>query len=173
MFRNQVWHGHKTGYDDVFIYAPVQFVVEVGDTILGFDGCLNFFAGPTDNQFSANLNFYKVHYNQHHVAGTSGSTLQDIKDIVALMNEGRLSPAVMVTHVGGLDAVVDTTLNLPKIPGGKKLVYTHIQMPMTPIASFRELGASDSRYTVLADILDDHKGLWCVEAERYLLEHFS
>lgn len=163
----------KTGYDDVFIYAPVQFVVEVGDAILGFDGCLNFFAGPTDNQFSANLNFYKVHYNQHHVAGTSGSTLQDIKDIVALMNEGRLSPAVMVTHVGGLDAVVDTTLNLPKIPGGKKLVYTHIQMPMTPIASFRELGASDSRYTVLADILDDHKGLWCVEAERYLLEHFS
>lgn len=164
----------KTGYDDVFVYAPVPSVVEVGDAILDFDGCLNFFAGPTDNQFSTNLNFYKVHYNQHHVAGTSGSTLQDIKDIVALMNKGRLSPAVMVTHVGGLDAVVDTTLNLSRIPSGKKLVYTHIQMPMTPIASFRELGeTAPPRFAALADILDAHNDLWCAEAEGYLLEHFA
>jgi L-sorbose 1-phosphate reductase len=33
------------GFDDVFIFAPVKPVVELGDSILGFDGCLNFFAG--------------------------------------------------------------------------------------------------------------------------------
>ncbi|MBO5269922.1 MAG: alcohol dehydrogenase catalytic domain-containing protein, partial [Clostridia bacterium] len=33
------------GFDDVFVYAPVQAVVELGDSILAFDGCLNFFAG--------------------------------------------------------------------------------------------------------------------------------
>lgn len=37
-----------TGYDDVFCYAPVAAVVKQSSDILGRDGCLNFFAGPTD-----------------------------------------------------------------------------------------------------------------------------
>ena len=53
------------GYDDVFVFAPVKSVVEQGNQILGFDGCLNFFAGPTDTQFSATLNFYDIHYSSH------------------------------------------------------------------------------------------------------------
>ena len=54
-----------------------------------------------------------------------------------MMSAG-LDPAGLVTHVGGLNAVIDTTLNLPSIPGGKKLIYTHIEMPLTPIAEFGE-----------------------------------
>ena len=30
----------------------------------------------------------------------------------------------------------------------------------------------DARYTALADIVDANKGLWCPEAEEYLLAHF-
>ncbi|MCE1156890.1 MAG: zinc-binding dehydrogenase, partial [Bacteroidales bacterium] len=45
-----------TGYDDVFVFAPVKPVVEQGDAILAFDGCLNFFAGPDNPQFSAMFN---------------------------------------------------------------------------------------------------------------------
>jgi hypothetical protein len=29
----------------------------------------------------------------------------------------------MITHIGGMDAVIDTTLNFPQMPGGKKLIY--------------------------------------------------
>ncbi|MBE7022793.1 MAG: L-sorbose 1-phosphate reductase, partial [Ruminococcaceae bacterium] len=50
------------GYDDVFVFAPVKPVVEMADQILGRDGCLNFFAGPTNPAFSAEFNFYNVHY---------------------------------------------------------------------------------------------------------------
>ena len=107
-----------TGYDDVFVYAPVPAVVELGDSILGFDGCLNFFAGPMDKSFSAPVNFYNVHYSQHHYAGTSGSTPDDVRDIVRLIGEGRINPATMVTHIGGIDAAIDTTTRLPEIPGG-------------------------------------------------------
>ena len=46
------------GYDDAFVYAPVKPVVELADSVLGKDGCLNFFAGPTNTQFSALFNFY-------------------------------------------------------------------------------------------------------------------
>ena len=161
------------GYDDVFVYAPVSQVVELGDSILAYDGCLNFFAGPIDKAFSASVNFYDVHYAAHHYAGTSGSTPEDMKDIVALIGENRIDPAVMVTHIGGIDAAIETTLNLPNIPGGKKLIYTHIELPLTAIADFGRLGKSDERFAMLDKIVGEHGGLWCAEAERYLLESFD
>lgn len=36
-----------------------------------------------------------------------------------------------------------------------------------------KMGEKDDRYTALADIVDAHKGLWCPEAEEYLLAHFE
>ena len=161
-----------TGYDDVFVYAPVPAVVELGDSILGFDGCLNFFAGPMDKSFSAPVNFYNVHYSQHHYAGTSGSTPDDVRDIVRLIGEGRINPATMVTHIGGIDAAIDTTTRLPEIPGGKKLIYTHINLPLTAIADFDKLGESDGRFAEMAKMVRKNNGLWCAEAEKYLLENF-
>ena len=160
------------GYDDVFAYAPVPAVVELADALLGFDGCLNFFAGPLDKNFCANFNFYNVHYQQHHVAGTSGSTTEDMHDIVRLIGEKRIDPAVMITHIGGIDAAIDTTLRLPQIEGGKKLIYTHINLPLTAIDDFAKLGETDARFKALADMVTAHNGLWNAEAEQYLLENF-
>lgn len=161
-----------TGFDDVFCYAPVAAVVELASAVLGRDGCLNFFAGPTDNKFSAKMNFYDVHYNSTHVMGTTGGNTADMIESLELTAAKRIDPAVMVTHIGGLDAVADTTLNLPKIPGGKKLIYTHLEMPLTALTDLRAKGAQDARYLALADIVDAHKGLWCPEAEEYLLANF-
>ena len=161
-----------TGFDDVFVYAPVPAVVELGDAILGFDGSLNFFAGPLDKKFSANFNFYNVHYAQHHVTGTSGSTPDDMRDIVELIAENRLDPSVMITHIGGIDAAIDTTVNLPNIPGGKKLIYTHIELPLTALSDFEELGKTDLRFKVLSELVNSNNGLWSTEAEKYLLENF-
>jgi len=160
------------GFDDVFVYAPVPSVVELADEILGFDGCLNFFAGPLDKKFSANLNFYNVHYAQHHIAGTSGSTTEDMLDIVRLISEGKIDPAVMITHIGGIDAAVDTTLRLSEIEGGKKLIYTHIDLPLTAIADFEALGNEDKRFAQLDRLVKQNNGLWSAEAEKYLLNNF-
>ena len=160
------------GYDDVFVYAPVPAVVELGDALLAFDGCLNFFAGPLDKNFSANFNFYNVHYQQHHIAGTSGSNLEDIHDIVRMIGEKKINPAVMITHIGGINVAIDTTVNLPTIPGGKKLIYTHIDMPLTAIDDFEKLGETDERFKAMAKMVKEAGGLWCAEAEKYLLENF-
>jgi hypothetical protein len=85
-----------------------------------------------------------------------------------LMEKGRINPASMVTHIGGLNAVIDATLNLPKIAGGKILIYTHIDMPLTPIS---EMAAhSDPKMSVLGEIVARNNGLWCTEAEKYLLK---
>ncbi|MDP3446811.1 MAG: zinc-binding dehydrogenase, partial [Eubacteriales bacterium] len=42
-----------TGFDDAICFAPVKAVVEQAEAILGFDGCLSFFAGPTNPAFKA------------------------------------------------------------------------------------------------------------------------
>lgn len=158
------------GYDDVFVFAPVPAVIEQADGILGFDGCLNFFAGPSDPNLKAKMNFYNVHYAYTHVVGTSGGNMNDMKEALQIMSEG-LDPAGLVTHVGGLNAVPETTLNLPNIPGGKKLIYTHIDMPLTPISEFAQKGEKDPFFAKLAELVAANKGLWSVEAEEFLLKN--
>lgn len=157
------------GYDDVFVFAPVPAVVEQGDAILAYDGCLNFFAGPTDTAFAARFNFYNVHYNATHIVGTSGGNTDDMREALALAGEGRINPAILVTHIGGLDAARDATLNLPKIPGGKKLIYTHISLPLTAIEDFAAAGERDPLFRELDAICKRNGGLWNEDAERYLL----
>ena len=161
-----------TGYDDVMCFAPVRPVVEQGDKILGKDGCLNFFAGPLDPQFKAEFNFYNVHYASTHIVGTSGGNTDDMKEALSLMEQGKINPACMITHIGGMDAVIETTLNLPKIKGGKKLIYTGINMPLTAIADFAEKGKTDPFFAKLAEIVSRYNMLWNAEAEKALLEHF-
>ncbi len=155
------------GYDDVFVFAPVKPVVEMADQILGRDGCLNFFAGPTNPAFSAEFNFYNVHYASTHIVGTSGGNTDDMKESIKMMEEGKINPAMMITHVGGIDAVIDTTLNLPKIPGGKKLIYLNIDMPLTALVDLE--ASDDAVLREVGKIVAANNGLWCKEAEVYLL----
>ena len=161
-----------TGYDDVFSFAPVAAVVELASDIAGRDCCLNFFAGPTDTKFSGKLNYYDIHYNSTHVMGTTGGNTDDLVESLKLSEAGLLNPAVMVTHIGGLDCCAEVTLNQPKIPGGKKLIYTHIEMPLTAIEDFRAKAAEDPRFAGLADICEANRNLWCPEAEEYLLANW-
>lgn len=157
------------GYDDVFVFAPVPALIGQGDALLGYDGCLNFFAGPTDRGFSAGFNFYNVHYAAHHLVGTSGGNTSDMTEALDMIAAGRLNPAGMVTHIGGLDAAAQATLHLPEIPGGKKLIYTGIRMPLTAIADFA--AAEDPLLRSLGEICARNNDLWCAEAEQYLLAH--
>ena len=161
------------GYDDVFVYIPNRAVAEMGDKLLAFDGCMNFFAGPTDNQFKAEINLYNCHYTSTHILGTTGGNNDDLIEANELAAKGKIEPAVMVTHVGGIDSIAETTLNLPKIPGGKKLSYTQFNMPMTAIEDFEELGKTDPLFKKLDEICKANRGLWSAEAERVLFDHFG
>lgn len=161
------------GYDDVFVYIPNQAVCEIGNQIMAYDGCMNLFAGPTDPKFSSMINLYDCHYSRSKIIGSTGGTIDDMKEAIDKNNAGLINSAVMITHVGGLDSVVDTTKNLPDVPGGKKLVYTHINMPMTAIEDFGKLGETDPFFKELDEVCRKNKGLWSAEAEKMLLEHFQ
>ena len=156
-------------FDDVFCFAPVKPVVEMADQLLGHDGCLNFFAGPSKTDFSAMFNFYNVHYNATHLVGTSGGNTADMLESLDMMAKGEINPSSMITHIGGLACVPETTKNLPNIPGGKKLIYTNTDLPLTALADFEKLGETDPFFAELDKICKRHNGLWNAEAERYLL----
>lgn len=162
-----------TGFDDVFIFAPVKAVVEQGDEILGRDGCLNFFAGPTDINFSGECNFYNVHYGSTHIVGTTGGNTDDMIESLRMTEKKLINPAVMVTHIGGLNSAAEATLKLPEEPAGKKLIYTNINMELTAISEFEQKGNSNIYFKELAKIINKNSGLWCVEAEKYLLENWD
>lgn len=157
------------GFDDVFVFAPISGVVEQADAILAYDGCLNFFAGPIDTGFSALCNFYNVHYNAAHIVGTSGGNTDDMREALEMAARGKLNPAILVTHIGGLDAAASATLNLPNITGGKKVIYNHISLPLTAISDFSKIGTP--LFSRLDEICAENGGLWCAEAEAYLLEN--
>lgn len=159
------------GYDDVLVFAPVKPVVEQADAILAFDGCLNFFAGPSDPNFSAEFNFYNAHYQFTHIVGTSGGNTDDMVESLDLMSKDLINPALLVTHIGGLNTVPEATLNLPTIPGGKKLIYTHLNFDLVAIDDFEEKGKSNTIFTALDEICKKHNGLWSVEAESHLLDN--
>ncbi|MBQ3637781.1 MAG: zinc-binding dehydrogenase, partial [Clostridia bacterium] len=165
------------GYDDVFVYAPVKPVVEMGDALLARDGCLNFFAGPTDPNFSAMFNFYNVHYGSTHIVGTSGGNTDDMRESIELMSKGAINPAGMITHVGGLNACADATMNLPKLKGAKKLIYTHVDLPLTALEDFAA-AAEENKGTKLGELFADLDAicraagdLWCPEAEKRLFAY--
>jgi threonine dehydrogenase-like Zn-dependent dehydrogenase len=161
------------GYDDVFIYAPVRELAELGDKLMAFDGCLNFFAGPEDRNFSALMNLYNCHYTGAHILGSTGGNTGDLKEALKLSSEQKLRPAVMVTHICGLDAVAESVANLPELRAGKILTYTHITMPLTALADFEKLGEKNPLFAKLHQSCHARQGLWNAEAESLLLNHFG
>jgi threonine dehydrogenase-like Zn-dependent dehydrogenase len=161
------------GFDDVVVFAAVKQLVEAGDAVLARDGCLNFFAGPTDRAFAASLNLYNIHYESTHLVGTSGGSRSDMEESLELSASGAINPSRMVTHVGGLDAVPDALSDLPSFTGGKILIYPHIDMDLTAIADFEAHSQVDPRFTRLAEACAEHGNIWNHAAEQHVLQAFA
>ena len=159
------------GYDDIFVMAPVSDLIKQADSILGRGGCLNFFAGPNSSSFFVPFNFYNVHYSGTHVVGTSGGNTEDMREALQLIAKKKINPARMITHIGGLTAAKEAILSLPNFPGGKKLIYNQIDMPLIAIPEFREKGDDVPFFAELAELCERNRGLWNFRAERVLLEN--
>ena len=77
----------------------------------------------------------------------------------------------MVSHILGLNAAADTLFAMEKPEGAKKVCYNELDLPLIAIADLEELGKTNELYRALAEIVKQNGGLWCAEAETYLLEH--
>lgn len=167
-----------TGFDDIVVFASAEKLVTLGLSLLGYDGCLNMFSGPKEVDFEVPVNFHAVHYKRHHIVGSSGASEEDIRTAVTLLAESKLDPSFLVTHVGGLQCVPKTVENFAEIRGGKKIIYPHLNFPLTEVCKLNELAEADSRFAEVAKIVEQN-GFWSSDAEEALmniesqLEHCS
>ncbi len=159
------------GFDDVFVMVPVAELLTMAEQIAGFDGCINFFAGPAVHDFPASLNLYRVHYDGIHLVGTAGSIPEDTVDTIALIEQGKINPGVMVSHILGIDAVPEAIMAMENASGAKKVCYNALNIPLVAIDELEKLGETDPLYKALNDIVKANGGTWCAEAEEYLLKN--
>ena len=55
-----------------------------------------------------------------------------------MIEEKKVQAAKVVTHILGLNAAGETTLELPAVGGGKKLVYTGKYLPLTSLTQIQD-----------------------------------
>ena len=159
------------GFDDVFVMVPVPELFTMAEKICREDGCINFFAGPTVHDLQGSLNLYRVHYDGIHVVGTAGSIPSDMTDVIELIEKDMINPGAMVSHILGLGAVIDTVMAMSVPNGAKKVCYTGLDLPLVAINDLEELGKDNGLYAELAKIVKKNGGIWCTEAERFLLDN--
>jgi len=159
------------GFDDVFVMVPVPALFTMAEKICREDGCINFFAGPPVHDLQGSLNLYRIHYDGIHVVGTAGSIPEDMTDILRLIEENKIQPGAIVSHILGLNAAADTLLAMEKPSGAKKVCYNELDLPLIAIAELEELGRRDPMYAELDRIVKENGGMWCADAEDYLLAH--
>ena len=159
------------GFDDVFVMVPVPALFNLAERICREDGCVNFFAGPPIHDLQGSINLYRIHYDGIHIVGTAGSIPDDTVDTIRLIEENKINPGAIVSHILGLSAAADTVLAMGTPNGAKKVCYNHLDLPLIAIADLPELGKTDPLCKALAEIVERNGGIWCREAEEYLLEH--
>lgn len=157
-------------FDDIFVLAPVKPLIKQASSLLAKDGCLNFFAGPRDKHFFAEVNLYDIHYNFTHYVGTSGGNTDDMRAAIKLVEERKVNVEKVISHILGLNAVAETTLNLPGLlPSGKKLIYVQKNLPRKSLEEIAASNHSDAFYQGLSEIIRQNSGLWSKKAEDYVL----
>lgn len=119
----------------------------------------------------ASVNFYDIHYSFTHYVGTSGGNTDDMREAVKLIEEKKVNAGKVVSHILGLNDAAATTLNLPQIIGGKKLVYTGKNILLTSLSELMEQPQDLPLLLELQTILRKTDGLWSKEAEDYVLTH--
>jgi len=80
-----------------------------------------------------------------------------------------VNPGAIVSHILGLGAVADAIYAMEKPSGAKKVCYSHLDLPLIAVDDLAALGKDNALYAALAEIVARNGGLWCAEAESYLL----
>jgi len=151
------------GFDDIIILAPVPKIISDAAGFLAPHGVMIVFAGVPRGTMSK-LGLRDVCLRGVRLIGHSGSTIDDLREMIRLTELGALSPNRSVAAVGslgaarhGLQALIDT------VYPGKVVIYPQIRdMSITPLSELK-----DRLPTVYRRLRDGRE--WTVEAEAEFL----
>ena len=115
------------GYNDVFVFAPVRPLVEMGDSYSPATAVSTSSPARPTLISQPSFNFYNVHYASTHIVGTSRGNTDDMIESLVMMSEvAEINPARNDNaYPAGLDSVADTIINLPNtLSRAAKSLYT-------------------------------------------------
>ena len=90
-------------------------------------------------------------------------------DVIRLIEENAINPGALVSHILGLNAAKDALFAMEKPNGAKKVCYNGLDLPVIAISELKEMVSDNELYRNLAQIVEDNGGMWCKEAEEFLL----
>jgi len=163
---NPARDGLSEEFDYVALMAPAPALVAQSVRDAAGGAILNIFAGiPAHVTAEIDLDAYiekKLYF-----VGTSGSVLEDMKRVLAKVENGSLDTNVSVAAVSGLDGAVEGIRAVEKalIPG-KVIVY-----PRCRGLDLIRLEQLPQKFPAVAECLEN--GNWTRKAEERLLEIFS
>lgn len=156
----------EDAFDYVVLMVPVPELVADSVKNAARGGIINIFAGlPATIPARLNLDTY---IEKHlYFIGTSGSVLEDMKQVLAKAESGRLDTNISVGAVCGLDGAIEGIRAVEnRSIAGKIIVYPACKgLGLTKLAKLKE------KIPEVAKCLNN--GLWTKQAEKKLLENFE
>jgi len=135
-------------FDYIVMMAPVPALVPQAMAMAGKGAIINIFAGiPAEKTAALDLN--AVVDRQLYFVGTSGSTLEDMKSVLAKVVSRQLDTNLSVAAVCGLEGAIDGIRAVEKnLLSGKILVYPSVRgLSLTPLEKLRGVPLENGRWT--------------------------
>ena len=105
--------------------------------------------------------------------GTSGGSTQDMLECLTLSAEKQTESKLYDYTYRWVAGCTGNNSESAKYTGREKLIYPHIDLPLTAIENFRSRQSENPLFKTLADICERNHNVWCEEAETYLLEYYQ
>lgn len=155
-----------SGYDDVVVLAPSAAAAEAAMPLLGFGGMMVIFAGlPRGTMAAFDIN--QIVQRGVRFTGTSGSSIEDLRAVLNLVESHQLATNRSVAAIAGLEGLADGlhAVHDGKV-AGKIVIYPQISgLPLTPLENLgKHLPNVAAKLT--------EKGVWTNAAEEELLREF-
>ena len=147
------------GFDDIVSLVPVASLIEHAADFLATGAWFNIFAGVARGTM-AKLDLNLVTQRRVRFIGSSGSSIEDMRETLSRVESGELSTNSSLAAIGGMRAAKEgiQAVKEGRFPG-KTLVFPLIpDLPLTPLADL-----STSYPTVFAKLKDGQ--FWTKEAE--------
>lgn len=151
------------GFDDIISLVPVPALIEHATDFLANDAWFNVFAGVARGTM-ARIDVNDIRTRGVRYIGSSGSSIADMRETLAMVESGELSTNASLAAIGGMKAAQEGLGGVKegRFPG-KTLVFPFI--PDMPLMALSEL--RDAFPTVYAKMKDGK--FWTKEAEDELL----
>ena len=134
------------GFDDIVMLVPVPALIGEYARFLAKDGAMNIFAGVPVGSM-ATLDLGKVAADGQRYIGSSGSSMDDIRDTLKMTETGQLSPVYALGAISGMQALKEGLEGVAsaRFPG-KTVVYPHaVDLPLIAVEDVDTVCAGASK----------------------------